>query len=187
MNDSTLILSFHPDLSESRANRLMLEEMKDVQGVTVVDLYGVYPSDQVDTALEVQRLLSAKRLVLQFPVQWYSTPALLKTWQDIVLTQMYYITYETQGRRLEGMPIMIVATAGNTPEAYSKTGSNLFSLEELLQPLRAMAHRCQWVWSDPFLVYRANQLSGAELEVIASQYRAHVERFQHIGLCKILT
>src|SRR5690606_12806723 len=117
---------------------------KDLPGISVVDLYGVYPSDQVDTALETQRLLSAKRLVLQFPVQWYSTPALLKTWQDSVLTRMYYSAYETEGRRLEGMPIMIAATAGNTPEAYSENGANGFALEQLLQPLRATAHRCQW-------------------------------------------
>lgn len=182
MNDTTLILSFHPDLSESRANRSMLEAVKDLPGISVVDLYGVYPSDQVDTALETQRLLSAKRLVLQFPVQWYSTPALLKTWQDSVLTRMYYIAYETEGRRLEGMPIMIAATAGNTHEAYSENGANGFALEQLLQPLRATAHRCQWAWSEPFLVYRANKLSGAELDVIASQYRRWIERFQCVDV-----
>jgi putative NADPH-quinone reductase len=177
MNDTTLILCFHPDLSRSRANRAMLEAVKDLPGVTVVDLYGDYPSDQVDTALEVQRLMAANRLVLQFPVQWYSPPALLKTWQDSVLTQMYYIAHETQGRRLEGLPIMIAATAGNTSQAYSETGANLFPLEQLLQPLRATAHRCQWAWNEPFLIYRANKLSGVELGVIANQYRVMIEQF----------
>ena len=179
MNDTTLIMSFHPDLGRSHANRALLDAVKDLPGVSIVDLYGLYPTDEVDTTVEVQRLLSAKRLVLQFPVQWYSTPALLKNWQDRVLTQMYYIAYEAQGSRLEGLPIMIVATAGNTPEAYSETGVNLFPLEQLLQPLRATAHRCQWAWSEPFLVYRANKLPGSELNVIATEYRARIEQFQH--------
>lgn len=181
MNDTTLILSFHPDLGRSHANRAMLDAVKDLEGIAIVDLYGLYPTDEVNIAAEVQRLLSAKRLVLQFPVQWYSTPALLKTWQDSVLTQMYYLAYETQGQKLEGLPILIVATAGNTPEAYSETGVNLFPLEQLLQPLRATAHRCQWAWSDPFLVYQANTLPGSELDVVAAEYRARIEQFRRTG------
>jgi putative NADPH-quinone reductase len=178
MNDTTLILSFHPDLGRSHANRAMLDAVKDLPGICIVDVYGLYPTDEVDITAEVQRLLSVQRLVLQFPVQWYSTPALLKNWQDQVLTQMYYIAYKAQGQKLEGLPVMVVATAGNTPEAYSETGANLFPLEQLLQPLRATAHRCQWAWSDPFLVYRANKLPGTELDAVATHYRARIERFQ---------
>lgn len=126
MNDTTLILSFHPDLSGSRANRSMLEAVKDIQGITVVDLYGVYPSDQVDTALEAQRLMSAKRLVLQFPVQWYSTPALLKTWQASVLTQMYCIAYETQGRRLGGIRSRSRPLPVTRPRLTAKPGAICF-------------------------------------------------------------
>jgi putative NADPH-quinone reductase len=95
-----------------------------------------------------------------------------------MLTQMYYLAYEAQGSRLEGLPIMLVATAGNTPEAYSETGANLFSLEQLLHPLRATAHRCQWAWSEPFLVYRANKLPGSQLSAIATEYRDRIEQFQ---------
>ncbi|TWC59204.1 putative NADPH-quinone reductase [Pseudomonas sp. SJZ080] len=178
MNDTTLILSFHPDLGRSHANRAMLDAVKDLEGVCIVDLYGLYPTDEVNIAAEVQRLLSAKRLVLQFPVQWYSTPALLKAWQDSVLTQMYYIAYEVQGRKLEGLPIMVAATAGNTPQAYGETGVNLFPLEQLLQPLRATANRCQWAWCDPFLVYQANKLPSSELDVVAAEYRARIKQFQ---------
>jgi putative NADPH-quinone reductase len=180
MTDTTLILCFHPDLGRSYTNRTLLESVKDLPGVNIVDQYGAYPSDQVDTKLEVQRLMSAQRLVLQFPVQWYSTPALLKTWQDSVLTRMYYIAYESEGRWLEGLPVMLVATAGNTPESYSESGSNGFDLEQLLHPLRATAHRCQWSWHEPFQVYRANKLSVAELDLIAIRYRARIKQFQHI-------
>lgn len=34
-----------------------------------------------------------------FLIQWYSTPPLLKAWQDAVLTRMYYIAYESEGRQ----------------------------------------------------------------------------------------
>ena len=57
---------------------------------------------------------AAERIVLQFPVQWYSTPPLLKSWQDAVLTRMMYLAPETEGRLLAGKPLMVAATAGNT-------------------------------------------------------------------------
>lgn len=38
-----------------------------------------------DGAREAARLLTADRIVLQFPVQWYSMPPQLKAWQDAVL------------------------------------------------------------------------------------------------------
>ncbi|MBF2930826.1 flavodoxin family protein, partial [Pseudomonas aeruginosa] len=85
-------------------------------GVEVVDMQALYPGDLDmfrDGEREAARLLAADRIVLQFPIQWYSTPALLKAWQDAVLTRIFYVAYETEGRLLEGTPLMVAATAGN--------------------------------------------------------------------------
>ena len=49
-----------------------------------------------DGEREAAGLLSADRIVLQFPIQWYSTPPLLKAWQHAVLTRMYYVAYESE-------------------------------------------------------------------------------------------
>ena len=95
-------------------------------------MQALYPAGVVDPDREVARLLAADRIVLQFPIYWYSTPPLLKAWQDAVLTRMYYVAYEAEGRRLEGTPILVAATAGNQLEAYSPTRRNLFTLEALL-------------------------------------------------------
>jgi putative NADPH-quinone reductase len=137
-------------------------------------MHGLYPDGRIDMftdgPIEAARLLSADRIVLQFPVQWYSTPPLLKAWLDAVLTRMFYIAYETEGRRLVGTPILIAATAGNTPEAYSPAGQNLLPLADLLSPLRATAHRCGLPWKEPFLVYGAGKLSAVALADAAWRY-----------------
>lgn len=172
----TLILMFHPDIAQSKTNSALAEAARTVPGVEVVDMQALYPEGRLDIfrdgALESERLLSAARIVLQFPVQWYSTPPLLKAWIDAVLTRMYYIAYEAEGRRLEGTPIMIAATAGNLPEAYSPSGQNLIPLADLLNPLRATAYRCGLPWADPFLVYRAGKLDEAELTEAGRRYAA---------------
>ncbi len=170
----TLVLLFHPDLQNSKTNAALAEAARGVPGVETVDMQALYPEGRldmfIDGAVEAERLLSADRIVLQFPVQWYSTPPLLKAWMDAVLTRMYYVFHDTEGSRLEGRPILIAATAGNVPEAYAPTGQNLFPLAELLNPLRAAAHRCRLIWTEPFLVYRAGKLSDAELAEAARLY-----------------
>ncbi|SHI44437.1 Putative NADPH-quinone reductase (modulator of drug activity B) [Roseomonas rosea] len=166
----TLILLFHPDPPHSKANAALAAAARTVPSVEVVDMQALYPGGAFELDREVERLISADRLVLQFPVLWYSTPPLLKAWQDAVLTRMYYIRPDTEGRRLEGTPLMVAATAGNTPQAYSPEGVNRFPLPDLLFPLQAMASRCGLPWADPFLIYGANRLEESELAAAGRRY-----------------
>ncbi len=176
----TLILVFHPDLAQSRANAALAKAANTLPGLEVIDMQAAFPDglDMTrDGTAEAERLLSADRIVLQFPVQWYSAPPLLKAWQNAVLTRMFYINYEEEGQRLAGIPLMIAATAGNTPEAYRPEGSNGFSMTDLFTSLRAMAHRCGFVWAEPFVLYRAMTLSEAELQLAGADYAATLARW----------
>ena len=176
----TLILLFHPDLSRSKSNAALAAVSANVPGVEIVNMQSAYPSGMDmfrDGEREAARLLSADRIVLQFPIQWYSTPPLLKAWQDAVLTRMYYIAYEREGRQLEGRPLMIAATAGNVPEAYRHGGRNLLPMIEILAPLRATAHRCGLVWADPFILYKADKLETGELEAASADYVQALQRW----------
>jgi putative NADPH-quinone reductase len=170
----TLILLAHPRYATSSANRALLDAAATVPGVEVADLYGLYPDGRIDTDAEVARLLAADRIVLQFPVQWYATPALLKEWQDAVLTRMFYIAPETEGAKLAGRPLLVAVTAGNVPEAYGPNGMNLFSMAELLAPLRAMANRCGLRWAEPFVAFQMQRPSDASLAAAAEAYRARL-------------
>ena len=176
----TLILLFHRDLSQSKANAALAAAASRLPGIEIVDMQAAYPGGIDifrDGEREAARLLAADRIVLQFPIQWYSTPALLKSWQDAVLTRMFYLAYETEGRLLEGTPLMLAATAGNVPEAYRPGGRNMFPMIELLAPLRATAHRCGLPWSEPFILYQADKLSPEALEDAAAGYVAVLNRW----------
>ncbi|MBS7700882.1 MULTISPECIES: NAD(P)H-dependent oxidoreductase [unclassified Chelatococcus] len=166
----TLVLMFHPDVNRSRANKALSHAAAALEGVTVADVRADYPDGRIDTDAEVERLLGAQRIVLQFPIQWYSTPPLLKAWQDVVLTRMFYMNYQNEGRLLEGRPLLVAATAGNKASTYAETGSNLCPLEALLSPLRVTAHRCGLAWADPFLLYEANTLPTTALAEAAADY-----------------
>jgi putative NADPH-quinone reductase len=174
----TLILFFHPDPAHSKANAALAAAASALPDTDVVDMQALYPDGAIDAGVEARRLLSAGRIVLQFPVQWYSTPPLLKAWQDAVLTRMFYLAHETEGRLLEGTPILVAATAGNVEQAYAPGGANLFPLEDLLRPLQAMANRCRLPWSAPFLLYRANRLDEEALRAAALSYRDRLEAWR---------
>ncbi|URQ75130.1 MAG: NAD(P)H-dependent oxidoreductase [Candidatus Ochrobactrum gambitense] len=180
MMSRTLILLFHPDLSRSKANAALTAAAARLPGVSIVDMQAAYPDGidfYRDGEREAQRLLTADRVVLQFPVQWYSTPPLLKAWQDAVLTRMFYVTYEQEGRALEGTPLMIAATAGNVPEAYTPGGRNMFPMSELMAPLRATANRCGLEWAEPFFLYAADKLQPDALENAANRYMQALEHW----------
>lgn len=176
-NDKTLILLFHPDFTKSKANRALAAAATELPDVELIDMQALYPDGRIDVAVEVQRLIQAERIVLQFPVQWYSTPPLLKAWQDSVLTRMFYIAYETEGQRIKGRPLLVAATAGNVPAAYTADGMNLFALSDLLRPLHSTAHRCGLLWSEPFLVHSANKLEPAALADAAAAYAARLQEW----------
>jgi putative NADPH-quinone reductase len=172
----TLILLFHPHFERSRANRALAEAAENMPGTEIVNMHALYPGGLVDVDVEVRRLLGADRIVFQFPVQWYSTPPLLKAWQDAVLTRMFYVHFEAEGARLAGKPLLVAATAGNVPEAYAPQGQNLFPLRELLRPLQATANRCNLDWAEPFLIYNAHKADEEALQAAGEHYVARLGR-----------
>lgn len=177
----TLVLVFHRDLTQSRANAHLMRAASDLPDVEVVDMQARHPGGDIDMFKEAgedaKMLLVAERIVLQFPIQWYATPALLKTWIDAVLTRMYYVFAEDEGDHLVGTPLMIAATAGNTPEAYTRNGSNFYSIDEILTPLKATAHRCGLPWHAPFVLFEADKLDADRKAHAADRYQTHLRAF----------
>ncbi|MCW1916254.1 NAD(P)H-dependent oxidoreductase [Luteolibacter sp. GHJ8] len=167
------ILLSHPNYSNSRANRALVEMASRLDGVEVTHLEDLYPDGGIDCDAEVARLVLADLLVLQFPMQWYSTPPALKAWQDRVLTRMFYINPDTEGAKLAGRPLMVAATLGNRSSAYTAEGVNLFSAADLLKPLQSTANRCGLSWQEPFLVYEARHATD---EALASAARSYLDR-----------
>lgn len=174
----TIVLMFHPSPATSRVNAALAAAAATLDDVAVVDMQALYPDGAIDAEAEVARLLGARRLVLQFPLQWYSVPPLLKAWQDQVLTRMYYIRPREEGDQLVGTPLLVASTAGNTAAAYTPGGANLFPLAELMQPLQATANRCGLPFAAPFFVYEAGRLDDAALADAGRAYAARIESWR---------
>lgn len=141
----------HPGHRYSHANREMYERAKRVDGITLVDLYAEYPRFDIDIDREQQRLLGHDVIVLQFPMFWYSTPSLVKEWEDLVLEHGF--AYGSDGDRLAGKRLMLAITAAGPKEAYTPEGYQRYPIRTFLTPLERTAGLCHMEFSPPYVLY----------------------------------
>ncbi len=146
-----LLLLAHPSLERSEANRPMADAVVDIDGITQIDLYAEYPDFQIDIDREQQRLLEHDVIIFQHPLYWYSTPAILKEWQDLVLEHGF--AYGSRGTALHGKIFFSALTAGGIEAAYRAEGYNHFRIRELLYPLEQTAVLCGMTYLPPFALF----------------------------------
>lgn len=174
MPRSILVLFAHPAQARSEAHALLARVARDTPGVTFADLYAEYPRFEIDIDAEQARLAAHDVLVFQHPVYWYSTPALLKEWQDLVLE--YGWAYGRGGTALRGKIFLCAVTAGGPVEAYGAGGYNRFPLRVLLSPLEQTANLCGMTYLPPFALFAARRAAqGAALALHAARYRRLLE------------
>ncbi|WP_299918027.1 NAD(P)H-dependent oxidoreductase [uncultured Roseobacter sp.] len=143
----------HPGQTFSRANSAMAKKARQIEGVTFVDLYAEYPRHDIDVDKEQARLLAHDVIVFQFPLYWYSTPSLLKEWQDLVLQHGF--AYGHGGDKLAGKTLLLAITAGGSDEAYSKDGYQQHPMRAFLTPLEQTAGLCQMRFAVPYVLFSA--------------------------------
>jgi len=166
---AVLVLLAHPAFRRSRVNRALADAVRDLPGVTLHDLYEAYPELDVDVRRE-QALLEAHRtVVFQHPFYWYSTPAILKEWQDVVLEHGW--AYGRTGTALQGKTLLSALSTGGGEESYRPEGSNRFTIRQLLAPLEQTAHLCGMDYLPPFVVHGTHRLTTAEIDRHAADYR----------------
>ncbi len=168
-----LVLFAHPALEESRANRLLITAVKDLPGVTFHDLYEAYPDFGIDVEREQQLVEAHDILILQHPLFWYSTPSLVKEWQDLVLEHGW--AYGLSGKALVGKKLLQVITTGARESAYHEDGMNRFTLRQLLAPIEQTAVLCKMEYLPPFVVHGTHQMSARAVEQHTADYRQLVE------------
>jgi glutathione-regulated potassium-efflux system ancillary protein KefG len=151
-----LILFAHPALEKSRVNRHLIQAVKGLDAVTVHDLYEEYPDLHINVKQEQDLLLAHDIIVFHHPFYWYSSPAILKEWQDLVLEHGF--AYGRGGVALHGKKMLTAITTGGSEQAYCREGYNRFSVRELLVPFEQTANLCGMEYLPPFVVHGTHKL-----------------------------
>ena len=170
--NKVLVLYAHPSPKRSEVNQHLFNAAKKVKGVTVVDLYHEYPTYHINIDREQQRLLEHDVIIFQFPLYWYSTPAILKEWQDLVLE--YGFAYGHDGVALHGKKFLCSLSAGGKEDAYQSEGYNHYTIRELLHPLEQMATLTGMQYLAPFALF------GARTAQEDGRVGSHCENWQRL-------
>jgi glutathione-regulated potassium-efflux system ancillary protein KefG len=175
-----LILFAHPRYENSRANRALLEPLRDLKQVTIHDLYEQYPNFNISIVQEQQLLLSHQIIVWQFPFYMYSAPAMVKQWIDLVLEHGW--AHGAGVRALENRTIFATVTTGGSRESYASDGFNRHTMGEFLLPFQQTARLCSMNYLPPFLVQGTYRLTDPQLARFADQYRNLLVRISQTPL-----
>lgn len=171
--NKVLINFAHPAKARSKINRALCAAVKDLEDVTFNDLYSMYPDFLIDVKREQRLCENHDVIIFQHPFYWYSTPAIMKQWLDLVLEHGW--AYGSQGNALEGKLFLQAITAGGDNSTYQKDGFNAFTIGELTSPYRATAKLCKMNWLPPFTVLGIHRgLSVEKINCHAEDYRRTV-------------
>lgn len=155
LDRKTLIILSHPDIERSIANKTIIGHIKKAlpeSQLEVRHLESLYPDFKIDINAEQAALLNADLIVLQHPLYWYATPAILKKYVDDVMT--WGFAYGTGGDKLKGKHFLQSITLGGSRESFTPLGYNRFSIEDILKPMQQSVYHIQMIYNPPLYSYR---------------------------------
>jgi glutathione-regulated potassium-efflux system ancillary protein KefG len=168
-----ILINFaHPARARSKINSALREAVEGLEGVTLNDLYARYPDYLIDVKREQHLCENHDVIIFQHPFYWYSTPAIMKEWLDLVLEHGW--AYGSQGVALKGKLFLQAITAGGGDSTYRKDGFNEFTIGELTSPYRATAKLCNMDWLPPFAIL------GIHRGLSEQQVKAHAEEYRRV-------
>ena len=181
-----LVIAAHPQLEHSRVNRRLMRTV--VQGVEraaaagaapiqLRDLYTLYPDYLIDVEAEQAVLRSARLVVWQHPIHWYSMPPLMKLWVDEVLA--FGWAYGPGGTALRGKDLWLVATTGGPEASYHPDSYNRYFFDAFLPPYEQTATLCGMRFLPPLLLHGAHRADEAEVDAHAAVYAERLASHPH--------
>lgn len=141
-----------------------------------------------DVKAEIDKLLWADILILQFPLWWFSMPAILKGWVDRVYAFGFaYGVGEHNDKRwgdrygegtLAGKRAMLIVTAGGWKEHYGPRGVN-GPIDDLLFPINhGILYYPGYQVLPPFVVYSADRCDEVHFKAAEQHLRERVRTLE---------
>ncbi|MCU7837108.1 MAG: NAD(P)H-dependent oxidoreductase [gamma proteobacterium symbiont of Taylorina sp.] len=171
-----LIIFSHPYPHRSHANKTILDSIAKTEHVFITDLYQKYPDFHINVIEEQSLLRQAKLIIFQFPIYWYNVPALLKQWQEMVLSRQFLLGDGDHGCALQGKSAMAVVTAGHKHQSYQQGGEDNYNVEEFLRPLEQLSVHCGMHYHSPLILHQAHKASETELTQFSRLYSQRIEQ-----------
>ena len=171
-------------MEQSRANRALMRAATALQHpstdagtptVAVRDLYALYPDYLIDAAAEQAVLATARLVVWQHPIHWYSMPPLMKLWVDEVLA--FGWAYGPGGTAVQGKDLWLVATTGGPEDSYRPDNYNRYFFDAFLPPFEQTAALCGMRFLPPLMLHGAHRATDADIKAHTQVYAERLSTY----------
>lgn len=168
----TIVIHGHRHPSQSVFGKALFESATDLPSVTGHTLIEAYPDYKIDGEKERALLAAHANIVLQFPLYWYSSPAIVKEWLDEVLSRGWAYG---GGQALAGKKLMLAVTTGGPEQVYKHGGANRFTIQEFLRPFEQTAALCGMQWQTPFVMFGVRYLDDQMIKQHGLNYQNRIQ------------
>lgn len=121
MKKTTVILAHSTLKDMSVINKTIMEKVKAARpDIMYRHLDALYPDGKINVEAEQKALLESDVIVMQFPIQWYFVPALMKSYMDSVWA--FGFSFGPGGDKLKGKKILVAASTGSNEASYNPGG-----------------------------------------------------------------
>lgn len=173
MPDKPLVIVAHPGLrTSSRLNAALADALSSTGSADVRDLCALYPDGRIDAAAERAAIDAHDRVILQFPLYWYSCPPFLSTWLVDVWRRGW--AYGPGGRALNFKTFGVAVTTGSHGRDYTPDGRYRRTLDDVLVPFELLARHAGMHYLEVFALTAAREITDAELAAAQAAYCRHV-------------
>ncbi len=176
---NVLIVSGHPNLETSHANKTVFDQItKMLPDAKVSRLDVLYPDFKIDVKAEQEKLVNADIIIWQFPLHWYSFPALMKKYIDDVY--VYGFAHGTGGDKLKDKKLILSFTTGASEDLYDYGKPMNYPIDDFLPALIQTGRLCQLDVQRPIfsqgMQYIPNVYPVETLEMVKAKAKDHANQ-----------
>lgn len=154
----------------------MADAARDFDHVTLVDLYALYPDFKIDRDLELKRVMDHDIIIFLFPMHWFSTPALLKEYQDCLFTGRH--AYGPDGKAFIGKSFFCATSTGATKDKFGTGNRNNYSVDQFFRALEQTMRALGMDILPHYILYGASSVDNEKRQSHVDGWRALLKQFK---------
>lgn len=168
----TLMILAHPKIEESIGNKIISELTNQNDNVEVRHLNALYPDFKIDVKAAQAALLRSDVIIFQYPLYWYSTPAILKEWIDQVFEYGFAFG---QDYKLADKKVIVSVTVGSDKKDYPQE-----VIDKILFPFKGLSAYCKMNYVGEILSNNINNYTPEATEKAKEIAKEHAEKLMDL-------
>lgn len=164
----TLIIVSRPNIEESTVQNFLKASLPKDENIT----WNYVDNNEINIKLEQRLLLENDHIIFQFPLYWYSAPAEMKRWIDLVLDGDFAFS---GNNLLEGKELGVVVSTGIAEKQFQAGGKENFSISEMLRPFEMMANKLKMKYLRPIVISQFEYKSDTEKMDLLIEYQQYLQ------------